>query len=407
MGAIGGIVDFRNCNIDFSVFNSMRRAETLRGRKGSVAYLDSGVGMFYNSDEIFKSEQPIISKRRGYNTSLVIDSPLFDGRLALEGYRAYGVEFVGMLDISFALALYDSERRMLLLARDKKGKKPLYYTLKEGKVYFSSEAKGILEIRKQSVNVNRQILSAHLTSPIGIYGAADIYTDVFEVRCGECILFTDLGMSKFFYRENSHKKITSKASLKFNERAVEPFFEVDRDIVLSSLEDSLIAFDIPQFDSYMPSLCQLFSKADKEQNKVFQFKDLQKRQSLSYSYEREDRLSAFYGKAGVGVMVKGDESEYENIGNEKIKLVQILTDAFFSIDRNGMLLLRKIFGDAKMNYLLCIFDKNFENKKRKEDTEFIIRILGMIYQTIELSKLRELEFLPEEKKMYSYVSNNN
>lgn len=406
MGAIGGIVDFRNCNVDFSVFNSMRRAETLRGRKGSVAYLDSGVGMFYNSDEIFKSEQPILSKRRGYNASLVIDSPLFDGRLAIESYRAYGVEFVGMLDVSFALALYDAERRMLLLARDKKGKKPLYYTAKEGKVYFSSEPKGILAIKKQSVKVNEQILSAHLTSPIGIYGAADIYTDVFELRCGECILFTDLGMSKFFYRENPHKKITSKSSLKFSERALEPFFEIDNNTLHSSLEDSLVAFDIPQFDVYMPGLCRLFAKNDTQQNKIFQFKDFQKRQNLLYSYEREDRLSAFYGKVGVGVMTKNNEIEDERLENEKIKMLQILNEDFFSIDRNGMLLLRKIFGDAKMNYLMSIFDKNTDNKKRKEDTEFIIRILGMIYQTIELSKLRELEFLFGENKIYSYVNNN-
>ena len=59
-------------------------------------------------------------------------------------YRAYGVEVVSMLDLPFALALYDSERRMLLLARDKKGKRPLYYCFKSGRVLFSSEPKGVL-----------------------------------------------------------------------------------------------------------------------------------------------------------------------------------------------------------------------------------------------------------------------
>ena len=393
MGAIGGIIDFRNCNIDFSLFNAISRAQALRGRNSSVAYIDSGVGMFYNSDGYFEGEQPILSERRGYKASLVIDTLHADGRSIIEAYRAYGVEFVGMLNIPFAIALYDGERRMLLLARDKKGKKPLYYSVKAGRIYFSSEPKGVLAAQKGSVKVKGQILSSHLTSPVGIYSAADIYSDIFEVRCGECILFTELGMSKFFYRENERKKISLKTLTNFNEKPLTPSFEIDEDMLFSSLEDSLIAFDIPQFDMYMSSLCQLFintevNRKSKECMKILQFKDFQKRQSLSYAYERDDRLSAFYGKLGVGVIAKMDENEAEQIEIMKKELLEMLTDAFFSIDRNGMLFIRKIFGDTKLNYLLSIFDKS---KQRKEDTELTVRILGMIYQTIELSKLRDLE----------------
>ena len=397
MGAIGGIVDFRRGNIDFSDFNAITQAQTLRGRKSSVAYIDSGVNIFYNSDGYFESEQPILSERRGYKTSLVIDSLFFDGRLAMEGYRAYGVEFVGMLDVPFALALYDMERRMLLLARDKKSKKPLYYTVKSGRVYFSSEPKGVLAVQKNHVKVKGEILSSHLTSPIGVYSAADIYSDIFEVRGGECILFTELGMSKFFYRENINKKIGSKVLPKCNEKPFSPSFELEKSIVFSALEDALVAFDMPQFDMYMPNLCALFLNYDAEKinngkAKIFQYKDFQKRQNLSYSYERDDRLSAFYGKLGVGVMGKIDDVEQEKLEEMKKQLLEILTEAFFSIDRNGMLLLRKIFGDVKLNFLLSIFDKK---RKTKEDTEQNIRILGMIYQTVELSKLRELEICTE------------
>ena len=76
----------------------------------------------------------------------------------------------------------------------------------------------MLAIKKENIRVKGQILSAHLTSPIGVYSAADIYSDVFEVRCGECILFTEFGMSKFFYRENPRKKINSKSLFKFKNR---------------------------------------------------------------------------------------------------------------------------------------------------------------------------------------------
>ena len=387
MGAIGGVVDFRNSNIDFSALNGIRRALSLRGRKESVAYLDSSVGMFYNSDGFFESKQPILSERRGYKASLVIDSPFWDGQSVMEEYRVRGVEFVGMLKESFAVALYDSERRMLLLARDKKGRKPLYYSAKSGKVLFSSEPKGLLALKKGAIRVNKEALSSHLTSPIGIYGAADIYPDIFEVRCGECILFSEFGMSKFFYRENPSKKISSKKRESTNGIPIEPFCDVDEKIVVASLEDALVAFDIPQFDLYMPSVCALFSNIA-EENKTFQFKDYVKRYSLSYSYEREDRLNSFYGKMGVGVMTRIAGAEADYINNEAREILRILTDLFFSLDRNDMLFVREIFGDAKLNCLISIFDKRSE---RKEDTAHIVRILGMIYQAVEFSRLREVE----------------
>ena len=396
MGAIGGAVDFRNCNIDFSAFNNIRNAQTLRGRKGSVAYLDSGIAMFYNSDGFFESEQPILSERRGYNASLVIDSPFFDVALAMESYRAYGVEFVGMLDIPFAMALYDGERRMLLLARDKKGKKPLYYTVKAGRVFFSSEPKGVLSTKTNGVYVNGDMLSSHLTSPMGIYGAADIYADIFEVHRGECVLFTELGVSKFFYRENPHKKIAVKNRPKFLEKAIEPFFEFEESKTVSSLEDALIAFDMPQFDVYMPSICKLFEGV--QNGLVFQFVDLSKRNNILFSYDREDRLSAFYGKIGIGVIGKFENNAVEKTDKEKELLLNFLIDTFFSLDRSAMLLLRKIFGDSKLNCFIRGLDKN---KIKKEDTELIIRILGMMYQTAEWVKLRDIRFLSEEKGTFS------
>ena len=400
MGAIGGVVDFRKSNIDFSEFNTVRNAQVLRGRSGSVGYLDSGIGLFYNSDGVLKSEQPIFSERRGYKSSLVIDSFLCDVGFVMESYRTHGVEFVGMLNFPFSLALYDGERRMLILARDKKGKKPLYYSLMAGKVLFSSEPKGILSAKKENLRVDVNILSSYLTSPVGIYNASDIYMDIFEVRRGECILFTELGMSKFFYRENTEKKMSGRALFKFNDNIIEPFFDIESANIFSSLEDSLVAFDIPQFDIYMPSVCNVFSKAD-ENNSVFRFADYLRRQNVSYSYERDDRFSAFYGKIGMGVMQKNDNQEYEQTEMQNQYILDVLLEAFFSLDKNDILFLRKIFGDTKMNCLLSFFDKK---NIKKEDTALAARILGMIYQTIEWSKLRKLEFISEDKKIFSYAN---
>lgn len=59
-------------------------------------------------------------------------------------YEEYGLDFLKHLRGMFALALWDSLARRLILARDRLGEKPLYLYETEGRLLFSSEAKGLL-----------------------------------------------------------------------------------------------------------------------------------------------------------------------------------------------------------------------------------------------------------------------
>lgn len=52
--------------------------------------------------------------------------------------KVNGSEGLGLVDGMFAFALYDQEAKTITLARDNLGKKPLYYALHEGNLYFSS-----------------------------------------------------------------------------------------------------------------------------------------------------------------------------------------------------------------------------------------------------------------------------
>ncbi|HKY33173.1 MAG TPA: asparagine synthase (glutamine-hydrolyzing) [Candidatus Polarisedimenticolia bacterium] len=61
-------------------------------------------------------------------------------------YEEYGPDLVEHLRGMFALAVWDRGRRALLLARDRFGIKPLYYTVHEGKLIFASELKAILQV---------------------------------------------------------------------------------------------------------------------------------------------------------------------------------------------------------------------------------------------------------------------
>jgi asparagine synthase (glutamine-hydrolysing) len=68
-----------------------------------------------------------------------------DGEVIVHGYEEYGVDFVKKLNGMFAIAIWDSIRKRLLLIRDRMGIKPLYYAYHDGTFLFASEIKAILQ----------------------------------------------------------------------------------------------------------------------------------------------------------------------------------------------------------------------------------------------------------------------
>src|SRR5688572_4202222 len=67
-----------------------------------------------------------------------------DTEVVLRAYRKWGIEAFYRLRGMFALGLWDESRRMLLLARDQLGIKPLYYYRTENSLLFASELRALL-----------------------------------------------------------------------------------------------------------------------------------------------------------------------------------------------------------------------------------------------------------------------
>ncbi|MFQ5616958.1 MAG: asparagine synthase (glutamine-hydrolyzing), partial [Anaerolineales bacterium] len=78
-------------------------------------------------------------------------------------YEEYGPDCVHHLRGQFAFAIWDERQRRLLLARDRLGQKPLYYTIHNGAFYFGSELKCILQIPGIPRDLNILAIHHYLT----------------------------------------------------------------------------------------------------------------------------------------------------------------------------------------------------------------------------------------------------
>ncbi len=99
-----------------------------------------------------------------------------DTEVIVHLYEEYGVDAVHRLRGMFALALWDGEHQRLLLARDRVGKKPLFYTDLRDRLLFASEIKAILQDPEVPTAIDLEALDAYLAfqfipHPLTIYQA--------------------------------------------------------------------------------------------------------------------------------------------------------------------------------------------------------------------------------------------
>lgn len=85
-----------------------------------------------------------------------------DTEVIIHGYEEYGEKICSLLEGMFAFAIWDVRSKKLLLARDRIGKKPLYYYFKNGKLIFGSEIKSMLLYDEISRKIDSQCLSDYL-----------------------------------------------------------------------------------------------------------------------------------------------------------------------------------------------------------------------------------------------------
>ena len=124
-------------------------------------------GEFYNFPELRDELE-----QRGHRFGSMSDS-----EVALHLYEEMGPDFIERIEGMFALALFDAREKRLVLARDRVGKKPLWYSHDNKRLAFASELKalwgaGLIERELDPKALDLYLAYGYVPAPVGIFKGA-------------------------------------------------------------------------------------------------------------------------------------------------------------------------------------------------------------------------------------------
>ncbi len=160
---------------------SKRGRQPMAGRNGSRLMLN---GEIYNY-------RALRASLGGYPFRSASDSEVLVAGLETKG-EAFLQEANGM----FGLAWWDATHRRLLLARDRIGIKPLYYSTLGGIFAFGSEPRALLELPWVSARLNHDALAEFLTFN-KLAAPATLFEGIHKFHPGHLMVVSDRGIVRY------------------------------------------------------------------------------------------------------------------------------------------------------------------------------------------------------------------
>ncbi|MGH7453384.1 MAG: asparagine synthase (glutamine-hydrolyzing), partial [bacterium] len=135
-----------------------------------------------------------------------------DTEVVLYSYKEWGSDCLSRFNGMFAFAIWDDEKKLLFLARDRIGIKPLYYFHKNDLLIFASEIKAIL----RSGFVQRNIDYDALHTP-SMYQAAPYtgFKEVYKLQPGNYLAFDGnrLAIQKYWQIDSSEAEMGEEGAV--------------------------------------------------------------------------------------------------------------------------------------------------------------------------------------------------
>ena len=137
----------------------------------------------------------------------------------LATYCESGIDGLKLLRGMFAFALYDKQKKILILGRDIFGIKPLYFCCTNDGISFSSELEALKKIQSSNLNISKEKVLEILQLQYST-GKHTVYSGIQRVRPGEFLVIEEGEITKSFLTRFTKKSSPKRLSKKYIHNSV-------------------------------------------------------------------------------------------------------------------------------------------------------------------------------------------
>ncbi len=238
-----------------------------------------------------------------------------DSEVVVHLYEEFGDEFVHKLNGMFAIAIWDTRKERLLLIRDRMGVKPLFYSLIDGKLIFSSEIKSILKHPAYTKDVNHDAIYHYFTFK-NIPAPLTAFSNIHSLLPGEMLSFSSNGN----IQRNRYWKVNYRENYEYDEAYVtQTLFDILKDAVRLRMRS-----DVP-FGAYLSggvdssSVVALMTEFSNKPVKTF---------ALGYEDELKNKEADLYHARRVAKYYHTEHYEYIMSHQELIDDIGAIIESF-------------------------------------------------------------------------------
>ncbi|RZT96802.1 asparagine synthase (glutamine-hydrolysing) [Ancylomarina subtilis] len=313
-----------------------------------------------------------------------------DTEVVLHLYEEYGVECLNQLNGQFAIAIWDSLKKELFLARDRVGIRPLFYCKHDGGIVFASEMKALFEHPQIEAQISSLALSQIFTfwttlSPL------TVFKDIFEVQPGHFILANDKEI-----REEKYWELPLCKSEEYQDLTIDEAIDKFR-ILFSDAVKIRLKADVP-VGAYLSggldsSITTSFIKANIQSQL----------QTFSLSFEDKEYDEAEYQKKAVDFF----ETEHRSIQCVQDDISQRIADIIWHLEspilRSAPAPMGLLSGLVKKNDIKVVITGEGADELLGGYNIFKEAIIRQFWARNPQSKIRPLLL----KRLYPYMSQMN
>lgn len=226
MCGIIGIINFDKKRVEQKTLRKMNNALIHRGPDDEGFFVDSNVGLGHRRLSIIDlteaGHQPMFSQDKSlvivYNGEIynylelkeeLVDkghkfTTKTDTEVILASYKEWGTDCQKKFNGMWAFALYDKNKNLIFISRDRLGVKPLYYYADKEKFIIASEIKGILANPQVKASANDKIIWDYLVTKYVNHTTETFFQGIKELRGGHYLMIRDgkLRIQKYWDLKN-------------------------------------------------------------------------------------------------------------------------------------------------------------------------------------------------------------